>query len=294
MAQRLIRSYEAQIDDISKKARSVTARINTDVVDRYQTVIDPLGGDFANFMGSPTVLWEHGQCPTRGRLPIGSCSSIVARRADRDIIARTFFRGDDYSQRLFECYLDGTLRGWSVDFLPDARFTSPPTASEKRSRPDLATCQKMFRKWELTGYSAVSYAGNPEALTLAVERGLWVPDDVRQGLPAARTMTEGTGTAGGNTTKADKKRYVKELGDDFGVYGEGGQLLGRHKTRADADAQLNAIESTSADPARSLPPLRGRTLEDVLASVDAKSKLLARSELERAMQDARDLAWGRV
>jgi hypothetical protein len=48
----------------------------------------------------------------------------------------------------------------------------------------------VYRRWELTGYSAVSYPGNPAALAIAVERGLWVPDDVRRSLPSGvRTCT---------------------------------------------------------------------------------------------------------
>lgn len=300
MSQRQIRSYEATIDDVSRKERSVTAIINTATVDRYRTVIDPLGADIRNFMSSPTVLWEHGMDPTRGRLPIGRASSVKVRKSGPDILARTFFRGDDYSQQLFEGYDDGTLRGWSIDFLPDMRSSSPPTPQEIRKRPELEQCQMMFRKWELTGYSAVAYAGNPEALSIAVERGLWVPEDIRRTLPS-RAMGEGSAAAGGAVTKDEHGRYITHSGDEWIVHAEDGKVLGKHKTEADAKKQLAAVEAhkdgrtlTTTIPATGLPPLRGRTLEDVMAATERRIKATVAGEMSRAVEEARDLAWGRV
>lgn len=301
MSKQYQRSFEAKIDDVSRAERSVTAVINTATVDRYRTVIDPAGADWSNFAKAPTVLWEHGQDPTRGRLPIGHCSSIKKRAGTGEIIARTFFKNDDYSQFLFECYADGmTLRGWSIDFLPDERSTSPPTPDEVRRRPELANCMLMFRRWELTGYSAVSYAGNPEALTLAVERGLWVPDDVRRSLPPAkRVMGESSGQGGGySTEQLASGRHIVKHGDEYWLYNEDKtKVLGKHATREEAEKQEEAIKAQEAagrSLLANLPPLRGRTLEDVAAAVERRTKAQARGLVEEAIQDARDLAWGRV
>jgi hypothetical protein len=91
----ITRTIRATIDDASKSKRTVTAKINTSTVDRYRTVIVPGGGDFANFLRTPAVLWEHGQDPTRGRQAIGSCTSIRYRRAEDDVVAVTRFKSDD-------------------------------------------------------------------------------------------------------------------------------------------------------------------------------------------------------
>jgi hypothetical protein len=177
------RAYEARIDDVSKPRRTVAAKINTGIVDRYRTVVLPSGGDFRNFMMAPAVLWEHGQCPTRGRLPIGHCTSIKFRKGEDDILAVTRFKDDEYSSMILDDFASGTLSAFSVDFLPDLAESSRATPDELRKNPAWAEAQTIYRKWELTGYSAVSYPGNPEALATAVARGLWVPDDVRATLP---------------------------------------------------------------------------------------------------------------
>lgn len=246
------RSYEAKVDDVSRPRRTVTAKINTSVVDRYETVICPAGGDFRSFRNAPAVLWEHGQDPTRGRVPVAHCSSIKYRSGEDDILAVSQFKSDPYSQEIFNDYADGTLTAWSLDFLPDQGAASRPTSEELRSRPDWSAAKTVYRKWELTGYSAVSYPGNPEALSVAIARGLWVPDDVR-------AMVESSGKSGGSTVDIDEdgkgkpdsdsdeddrvKRYIKHEDGKYNVYSEAGKLLGSHASKADAVKQLQAIEA---------------------------------------------------
>ncbi len=38
----------------------LTAVINTSEIDRYQTIIEPRGGDFENYRKNPVLLWAHG------------------------------------------------------------------------------------------------------------------------------------------------------------------------------------------------------------------------------------------
>ena len=81
-------------------------------------------------------------------------------------------------------YRDGTLTGFSIGAQTRHRESSPPTAAELRARPELADCRRVYRSVELCEYSSVAVGSNPEALALAVSRGLWVPDEVRAGLPS--------------------------------------------------------------------------------------------------------------
>jgi hypothetical protein len=218
----LTRSFEAKIDDVSTPRRTVTARINTNSVDRYSTVIVPKGGDWSNFMRSgPAVLWEHGNDPNRGRLPVAHCSSLKYRKPDDDILGVMQFKGDDFSSQLLEHYASGTLRSFSVEFLPDPAKSSKPSLEEVRANPGWRDAHTIYRKWELTGFSAVSYPGNPEALALAVERGLWVPEETMRAI--------------------EERSKIKKIGDEWGVYSDEGELLAKHKTKADAYEQLKAI-----------------------------------------------------
>lgn len=297
----------ATVDDASKAGRTVTAKINTSCVDRYRTVILPAGGDFRNFMGTPAVLWEHGQDPTRGRQAIGACSSIRFRKAEDDIIAVTRFKSDDYSDRIFNDYIEGTLTAFSIDFMPDMTKSSRPTPEELRARPDWDGAECIFRSWEMTGFSGVSYPGNPEALAIAVQRGLWVPDEVRKSLqPPHRDMVEGGGAAGGYATETKSGRHVCEREGLWCVM-EGEECISRHETEAEANAACNRAEPDEAedtgaevdeDVVRTTPPLpagvRVYTVEELIGITAATLVPHILALTEQSIRDAHDLARGRV
>jgi hypothetical protein len=295
------RAFSGVVDDVSKGARTVTAKINTSIVDRYRTVILPSGGTFANFTRAPAVLWEHGADPTRGRQPIGHCSSIKYRRVEDDILAVTQFKTDEYSSRIFDDYVSGTLTSFSVDFLPDFAACGRPSPEELRARPDWATAECVFRKWDLGGYSAVSYAGNPEALAVAVERGLWVPDEVRRSLPAPkRDMAEGSGSTGGYATETKAGRHVCERDGKWCVC-DGDTVVSRHDTEAEANAALDPPAEPPADRTAPPPPADSQHLNIRTYTVDELIGLTSRSVVDhllaltvQSVRDADDLARGRV
>jgi hypothetical protein len=311
------RSYNATIDDISTQRRTVTAKINTSGVDRYRTVICPGGGDFRAFMRSPAVLWEHGQDPSRGRIPVGHCTSIKYRKAEDDILAVTRFKSDPYSDEIFNDYASGVLTAFSVDFLPDMARSSRPTAAEVRDRPDWKSADMIFRGWELTGYSAVSYPGNAEALATAVERGLWVPDVIRDAILAQKTgraMAEGSGAAGGYATGTGDPSAVKPKGtcrvcregERHVVRDEDDAEQGDYDSEDDARAACDEYNGVRKEaPGRTAPTLTTADLAHLaglrtytateLAGIVARSvadPLLAATAA--AIQDARDLARGRI
>ena len=172
----ILRAYEATIEDVSKTDRSIVAKINTGDVDRYRTVIEPNGIDLTAYRKNPCVLWEHGKDPQRGSLPIGRNQWIKSGGSGNGmLIAKTLFGKDEYSQSLFDMYEDGTLRGWSVNILPDNKRCSPPTKEEMRARPELSECTMMYRFGELAEYSGVAVPGNAETLSILAERGIWCP-----------------------------------------------------------------------------------------------------------------------
>ncbi len=165
----IIRSFEASIDSVLEGERAVVARINTAGVDRLKTVIDPLGCDVSHFNKTRSVLWNHGLDPIRGTVPIGQGWAKV-RKTERDMLGKTSFAKDDFSAQLFDAYKDGTLRGWSIK--AGVHASSPPTQEEIRSRPDLADCETIYRKWDLIEFSATPTPGNSDCLTMLVSRGL--------------------------------------------------------------------------------------------------------------------------
>lgn len=180
-----LRSFQAEVDDVNKSDRTIVAKISVGCVDRYNTVISPDGIDVRDYVKNPCVLFEHGRDITRGSMPVGKNLWIkVDKSGTGRLIAKTKFRDDDFSQALWECYSDGTLRGWSVSVLPTD--FSAPSKEEIRSRPDLERCETIFRKSILAEYSCVAVPGCQEALTdeqlrtygSVVSRGIPLPQDV--------------------------------------------------------------------------------------------------------------------
>lgn len=164
----ITRAFEAELT-VLKGKRAIQAVVNTAAVDRLNTVIDPLGCDVSHFNKTRSVLWQHGLDPIRTTVPIGQ-GWVKVRKAEGDMIGETTFRGDKFSQDLFDAYEDGSIRGWSIK--AGVREHSPPTKAEIRARPDLEGCETIYRKWDLIEYSATPTPGNSDCLTLMVARGL--------------------------------------------------------------------------------------------------------------------------
>ena len=210
----VIRAYDAQIDSVDKADRSLVARINTAGTDRYRTVIDPRGGKLDNYRKNPAVLWEHGKDPRRFTDPIGRNIWVRHNGGQRptELLARTKFLTDDFSQQRFEWYRDGVLNAFSVNILPVAERCSPPTREELRAIPEWETAETIYREWDLAEYSGTTIPGNADCLVAGramrmldlVGRGLlWIPDEARDACFAAearftaerRTATESMGGA---------------------------------------------------------------------------------------------------
>lgn len=229
----ITRAYAAKID-VSDGERAVVARINTDTVDRYRTVIDPAGIDLTAYRTNPVVLWEHGQ-DVRGRVPVARSAWVKLDKADRSIVAKSIFADDEFSDGIFRLYQADVLRGFSINGLP--KEYSSPTPDEVKKRPELADASTIYRATELTEYSAVSVPGNAEALTLAVSRGLWLPESLKRS--AGEVMDENDATPPKEEAKkrSNGKPYVVHETDigKWCVYGPGDEKLAEFDTESEAD-----------------------------------------------------------
>lgn len=273
------RTYAATVDDVSNAERMVVAKINTGAVDRYRTVIDPAGVDLKQYRANPVVLWEHGKDPSRGAMPVGKNVGISAIKArNGSIVARTQFGKDDYSQALFEMYRDELLRGWSVNILPVDKDCSPPTKEERRARPELDSCEMMYRSSELAEYSAVAIPGNAEALTMMERRGIWFPAEARTKVSPQPPISK----------SADGDDEVTESGGRFHARGDDDNPDG-YATREEAQARCDAMKA----PTRTAP---AHTVIDVRSLIADRIDAIDRHYSRRmdAMQAAIDLMRGRV
>src|SRR3954464_8961574 len=139
----------------------VRAVISTSSPDRAGDVIVPAGLRNADeFLRNPVVLWAH----QRSLPPSGTCERLTIEAAR--IVAETKFSASSpFAQDVFKLYAEGVLRGWSVGFVP-AKVVPIPAA---RGKGAAGVC---YPEWDLLEYSAVPIPENPQALTLAVKKGL--------------------------------------------------------------------------------------------------------------------------
>lgn len=165
-----------RVDEANYVVRAV---ITTNQPDRAGDVVMPEG--FKNrdeFMFNPVVLWAH----QRTLPPIGVCTKMEVSH-DCIIAETTFSKTSPFALDVFKLYVEGVLRGWSIGFVPRRAFRMAQTIA----LPDGGTC---YPEWDLLEYSAVPIPENPQALTLAVTKGLiqdpylrhWLVRDVLAGL----------------------------------------------------------------------------------------------------------------
>jgi hypothetical protein len=244
----VIRAYDAAIDSVDKADRSLVARINTAGVDRYNTVIDPRGANLRNYQKNPQFLWEHGRDPRRHTDPIGRNVWIKTNGGQRptELLARTKFLNDEFSQQRYEWYRDGVLNAFSVNILPVHERCGPPTGEEIRAVPEWGNVATIYREWDLAEYSGTVIPGNADCLVseraakmldLVSRNLLWLPDDVRP-------LVEG---------RASVKRYITHSGDKWIVHAEDGKVLGEHDSEEGAKEQLEAVEAHKHDDRKANP-----------------------------------------
>jgi hypothetical protein len=150
---------------------TVRAVITTADPDRAGDVIIPAGLRNADeFLRNPVVLWAH----QRSLPPIGVCERLTIE-ADRIVAETKFSASSPFAADVFGLYAEGVLRGWSVGFVPARTVPIPAT----RGKAAGGVC---YPEWDLLEYSAVPVPENPQALTLAVRKGLVKDADLRHWL----------------------------------------------------------------------------------------------------------------
>lgn len=145
------------VDADKLTVRSVISTIDPD---RSGDIVIPTGIQNAeDYLLNPVVLWAHNRAQFP---PIGVCEWLDVQ--PRRIVAETrFARGVPFAEDVFRLYEQGVLRGWSIGFVP--------RQAKREPRRDGSTGLRVLT-WDLLEYSAVPIPENPDAVTLAIEKGL--------------------------------------------------------------------------------------------------------------------------
>lgn len=153
-----------QVLSVHPGTMRIRAVISTIHPDRAGDVVVPTGlCNRREYLQNPVVLWAHER---RTLPPIGQCEQLDIF-PDRIVAQTRFAQGVAFAEEVFRLFEQGVLRGWSIGFVPRRAYVLP------MSRSATGTARKGLRieEWELLEYSAVPVPENPEALTVAIQKG---------------------------------------------------------------------------------------------------------------------------
>ncbi|MDR3618230.1 MAG: HK97 family phage prohead protease [Paludisphaera borealis] len=143
--------------------------ITSNEVDRDGDVVLPKGLELDEYARNPVFLWAHQfHMP-----PVGKCVGL-GRNGEESIWADFEYATDEFAERIFKLYDGGFLNAVSIGF--KALQVGPPDSSLFMTRPDAAQkCQRVIYRAKLLEVSCVPIPSNPDALQVAVTKGLISP-----------------------------------------------------------------------------------------------------------------------
>ena len=155
---------------------------STAQVDRYGDVIEVEGWDLKNYQKNPVFLWAHDY----RQPPVGK--AVQVGKTDQGLLFQVkFATAEEYpfADTVYKLYLGGYLRATSVGFQDLAR--EPITDKEGKQ------VGWRFKKQELYELSAVPVPANPNALIMAVQKGVVSPREVEDftGVPFEVDLNQG-------------------------------------------------------------------------------------------------------
>ncbi len=156
--------YIGDIKAINEIERSLVCTISTGCVDRMGESLDPKGVNLKDYQKNPVVLWAHDYSTP----PIGKAVWVKKDNATGGIISKVQFADTDFAKEIFKLYQGGFMKAFSVGFLPKEIYRNYQQENYNKTKDPYIT----FTKWDLLEYSAVPVPANPEALALAMSKGV--------------------------------------------------------------------------------------------------------------------------
>lgn len=160
------RVFVSELKGIDEKENTLTAYVSTNTVDRMDEALDPAGMDASNYKKNPVVLWAHDYSLP----PIGK--ALWVKRDGVGILSKVKFASTAFAQEIFQLYKEGFLKAFSVGFIPKEVQEHDEDEDDDKKCNSGKKPQRTFKKWELLEYSAVPVPANPDALALAMQKGI--------------------------------------------------------------------------------------------------------------------------
>ncbi len=160
--------------------KAVVSYINTAAIDRDAEVTLPEGGIMDAYRENPVVMFGHDY----KTLPVGKCDSL--KLDSKGWQAKTVYANTDKATEIYEYRRAGFPLAESIGFIPiesisqgEAGFDELAKDLVKRGafkRGDISKIRRIHSKWAMLEYSDVPIPSNPEALQVAIAKGLILPE----------------------------------------------------------------------------------------------------------------------
>ncbi len=154
--------------------RTVVAKISTSAVDLDGEVLLPKGIVLDQYINNPVVFFGHDHFEP----PVGK--NLWIKAAGKNVVAKTQFANTVFGNDLHQLYQERIMRGFSVAFPMRGAEWHEPTEKEIARNPAWAKAKRIYTKWTLMEYSAVGLPANPEALAMAVSKGICRPETAKR------------------------------------------------------------------------------------------------------------------
>lgn len=159
---RIRRLLGLEVKSINEETRTLTGIASSESIDRYGDIIKQEGWDFKNFWDNPVMPWGHNYNDP----PVATVEKLWLE--DGKLMFEARFASKEayaFADTIFQLFKEGILKAFSVGFRP-------------KRWEDNKTGGRTYLEAELLEISAVTVPANPDAVTLAVQKGIGSEDEI--------------------------------------------------------------------------------------------------------------------
>ncbi len=210
--------------------RSSVDYITTKAVDRDGDIVVPNGAILDHYRKNPVVLFGHDY----HNLPVGK--SLWIKADEKGLISKTQYasaKANPKADQIWNYRKEGFPMAKSIGFIPleivgKEDFGTLDLKALGLEEKDLAGANQVFPTWLMLEYSDVPVPSNPEALELAISKGIITMDEVKKAVEKSAFVME--------IVEPDEKGITVEAEDSEG-----------NKVTVWSDSQSTAPGNTSND-----------------------------------------------
>jgi len=156
--------FNAEIKDFNDGEMTLVATISTSSKDRMDESVAHDGANLKDFQKNPIVLWAHDYAQP----PIGKALWVKKDNENKGLVSKMQFAQTDFAKEIYGLYKGGFMKAFSIGFIPRQIYRNYQQENYDKAKDPFLTIQK----WDLLEYSAVPVPANPEALALAMKKGI--------------------------------------------------------------------------------------------------------------------------